>query len=376
MKKIISFVIIIVMLCVFSIVSIAASVGELQGQKNELQSEIDNAHEHLDGITFEMTETLKDVARLSAEIAELQKDINKLNDEIAVLEEGIEENQKKLDISQASFTKQEKQYIDTLVAQYKAGNITYLDILAGSDSVVDFISNYFLASRLAQYNVDLLDKIESEKMKIEVLKTNLENQKKQLVDAKTTVESKANALEATKSVKDSYVARLSEQEKATQNKIEELEEEQRQIEADIRELMRNDGSPYTGGAFRWPVPYTTNITAYYQDPSYSVEIGHTHYGMDIAAWGVENTPAVAAANGVVILAQYYGGYGNCVWVDHGGGLVSIYGHGNSILVNEGDYVIAGDPLILIGSTGNSTGPHLHFEVRVDGYTVDPLNYFY
>ena len=131
---------------------------------------------------------------------------------------------------------------------------------------------------------------------------------------------------------------------------------------------------YTGGKFAWPVPSTQRITSQYgyrNHPVYKTKKFHS--GIDIgAAYGVD---IVAAADGVVTLATTNGGYGKCVIINHGSGITTLYGHNSTMLVESGQRVTKGQIIAKAGSTGVSTGPHLHFEVRINGSTVDPLQYY-
>ncbi|GLO68269.1 MULTISPECIES: M23 family metallopeptidase [Oceanobacillus] len=131
------------------------------------------------------------------------------------------------------------------------------------------------------------------------------------------------------------------------------------------------------GDFYWPVPYTTNITSHFQKnrPNPVTGVIKNHNGTDIAANGVNNQPAVSITDGIVSYTGPVGGYGNMVEVTHPDGLVTRYAHLNSILVTNGQKISGGDIVGLIGSTGNSTGPHLHFETRINGTPVDPLTIF-
>ena len=130
---------------------------------------------------------------------------------------------------------------------------------------------------------------------------------------------------------------------------------------------------YTGGRFAWPVPGSQRITSYYGyriHPVYKTKKFHT--GIDVGAgYGLA---IVAAGDGVVTMATTNGGYGKCVIINHGSGITTLYGHCSTLLVSVGDKVTKGQTIAKVGSTGVSTGPHLHFEVRVNGSTTDPLQY--
>ena len=127
------------------------------------------------------------------------------------------------------------------------------------------------------------------------------------------------------------------------------------------------------GQLAWPIPGYNSITSYYGyriHPIYGTY--KLHNGIDVGA--PAGASFVAAEGGTVVLAEYYGGYGNCVVINHGNGMFTRYAHGTSILVSEGQHVERGTPVLTVGSTGLSTGNHAHFEVSINGSTVDPLNY--
>ena len=133
-------------------------------------------------------------------------------------------------------------------------------------------------------------------------------------------------------------------------------------------------SPYVGGEFTWPCPASRYISSSFGNRLHpTLKVWKFHTGVDIGC--AAGKDIVAAASGRVIMSQWYGGYGNCVMIDHGGGIVTLYGHASKLLVSTGATVKRGQTIALVGSTGRSTGPHLHFEVRKDGEYIDPMSYF-
>ena len=155
--------------------------------------------------------------------------------------------------------------------------------------------------------------------------------------------------------------------------MKELERLIKKAEEEAKKGNGNNNFTYTGGQLAWPIPGYNNITSNYGmriHPIYHVPKLHT--GIDVGA--PKGASFVAAEDGVVILAKYNGGYGNCVIINHGNGITTLYGHGTSILVSNGQTVKRGQPVLTVGSTGTSTGNHAHFEVRKNGSPVDPLPY--
>ena len=138
-------------------------------------------------------------------------------------------------------------------------------------------------------------------------------------------------------------------------------------------LAKQSAEQYAGGEMLWPAPGNYRITSYFGNRPHPIYgYASNHSGMDIGC--ATGSSVVAANDGTVILSGWYGAYGNCVIIDHGGGIVTVYGHHSKNLVKEGDKVTRGQQIALSGNTGMSTGPHLHFEVRVNGIRKDPLDY--
>ena len=180
-----------------------------------------------------------------------------------------------------------------------------------------------------------------------------------------------------KTLQQSYIKQLSEGEKVLQEQITAFKREQAEIEAQILLATNNIDADiqYTGGEMLWPVAISgTAITSGYGVREHPIQgIVKEHTGIDIGNTPL-GAPVVAAADGIVTYAGWLGGYGNCVMINHGDGVVTLYGHGNKILTSVNTEVKQGDVIMEVGSTGNSTGPHLHFEVRVNGNYTNPLSY--
>ena len=160
--------------------------------------------------------------------------------------------------------------------------------------------------------------------------------------------------------------------------LEDLEAESKALNSEIQRLQaeqaaKNGTSTKAPGAYVWPCPSSRTITSNYGYRVHPVTgAKKLHSGMDIgASYGAA---VVAAASGTVIMSKYYGGYGNCIIIDHGGGVSTLYGHMSSLVAKTGQTVSAGETIGKVGSTGVSTGNHLHFEVRINGSTVNPANY--
>ena len=372
-RRIVSVVLSIIM--IFSIVlpTYAASNSE---KKSKLESQISNAKSEKAEVSEEKASVLEEIDKLNSQISEYESQISELNKKVDKLQDSIKSKEKEIKKLETEFEEKEQLLAERLVAMYEAGQTTYLDVLLSSDGIANFISNYYMAEQLAEADQEVMNSIMEQQTTIEKAKKELEEQKKEISESKKEVEAKNEKLTTAKASKQAKVNSLSSKEKKLQAQIDEYESDLASVEAAIKnyEQQNSSSSPqYTGGKLAWPVPGYYSITSYYGyriHPIYGYSKLHT--GIDVGA--PKNAKFVAAEDGVVISASYSGGYGNRVIISHGGGLSTLYAHGTSILVSAGQTVKRGDPVLTVGSTGLSTGNHAHFEVRVNGNYVDPLNY--
>lgn len=378
-RKIISVIAIIVICLSMNLYAFATSVTDLQNQKNEAANNKNEAEEQLEDVQAEKNEALSEIDELTSQIDVSQAELNKLNTQVKELEESIKQAEKELKEAEKRQEEQQKALEERIIAQYKSGTISYWDILLSPDSPLKFISNLHMFDKIAKYDNDLIATIEKEKKTIADKKQELDDKKVKVKTAKASAEKENVKLKNAKAQKNSKVAELNDQEKSLQEQIDQYDQEMRNLNAKINAAQNaNKGngtsSATYNGVMAWPVPSSHKITSYYGYRIHPIyHVNRLHAGVDIggAAWGA---PFVAADNGTVILARYYGGYGNCVIIDHGGGISTLYAHGSAIYVSEGQKVTRGQNVLAIGSSGTSTGKHAHFEVRVNGSPVDPLPY--
>lgn len=339
----------------------SATSSELNQQKNNIESKISEVEKELKNLEAQMDDVQRQVSQLNTQITKCQAEIDSLNVRIT-------ENEAKLQQAEADYVKQKETLNDRIVAMYERGETYYLDILLGSESLTDFISSYYTIGEIAELDNALLTNIEN-------VKKEIQQTKQQLEEDKANMEAQYNELNSKKSERQSYINQLSEDEKTLKKEREEYDEELERVKKDIQALAQsNKNSTYIGtGVMAWPTPGYFTITSPYGYRIHPIYKDYRlHTGVDLAAPGGANF--VAAESGTVIMAAWYGGYGKCVIIDHGGGITTLYGHGSNILVSKGQYVTKNTPVLAVGSTGNSTGNHAHFEVRVNGSTVDPMKY--
>lgn len=376
MNKKIMLTILLIILFLISICGIvlAENLEDLQNKKDELQNQINESNEKIEEIQIELTENLEQLNNLNEKIYTYESEIASLTQNLEDIEKDIEEVEKRLSIVEENYNLQKEAFQSRMVALYETGDIVYLDVLLNSRSISEFISNYYLIGEVAKYDSELLQNIENQKIQIESIKTALEEKQKNIKTVKENKEKTTIALENSKIIRNSYINKLSKQEKETQAKIDEFQEELNNLEAQIVMLATgNIGEDYVGGEFAWPAPGYTAITSNFGMRLHPIfKVNRLHTGTDI---GMPTGADIIAANdGVVIKAVYTTGYGNMVMIDHGGGVVTVYGHGSEIIAQTGQTVKKGDIIMKAGSTGWSTGPHLHFEIRINGEYINPLPY--
>lgn len=373
-KKFITMATIVVMLCgIYHIVK-AVNIDELQEEKKQITEELNNANTGLEDIQIEITEALEAINKIEAQIIEGEMKLAETENEIKTLEQDIKNIQEKLKIIQKDYKTQKEVLERRLVAVYKMGDTTYLDVLLNSKSITDFISRYYLIGEIAKYDNNLLETIEREKNRIEEINNQLADKKERLNVIQENQEKTLVALENAKTIKNSYAKTLTEEELNIQKQIEEYNNKLNNIDLKMAILaMVNGDSEFIGGEFLWPAPGNTIITSYFGMRFHPIlHYYRSHNGIDIGT--PTGAPIIAANSGTVITASYVGSYGNVVMIDHGGGVVTNYAHGSKILVEVGQVVERGEIIMEAGSTGLSTGPHLHFEIKINGTFVNPLPY--
>lgn len=354
----------------------AAELTDLHEQQTQVQANQDMATTQLQAVKEELTQNLQQVQELNNNIAQYEAEINNYNDQIVNLQNDISKTEEEIKKAEENYKNQKKLLDDRLITMYEAGTTEYLDVVLSSKTITEFLSNYYLLSILADSNVDFLDTIEKQKKIIEDQKKKLEEQKHQVNTSKEEKEKAAIILENTRVMKNTYTSQLTDQEKQIQSEIDAYQTQLNQLEAEIQAITANSliiNPNYIGGEMLWPVPGYTKLSSTFKMRVHPITgVYKLHTGIDIPA--PIGTNFLAANEGIVVKASYNSAYGNMVMVDHGGGVSTLYAHGDEIMVTLGQTVKKGDVVLKTGNTGNSTGPHAHFEVRINGTPVDPLPY--
>ena len=373
-KNLRAIIIIVLVLCSSAVTCFGANLNELQEKQNEINSQINAKNNELAEVKTEISEVLQQIQDLSDKITQYEGEIASLGKQVNELKTIVEEKEKKLNIAKENYETQRNIVEERVAVIYESGETKYLDMLLNTNSLSEFISTFYYISEIINADTELLQDLQREKVKIEAETQELDKQKMQLKNLKNNKERTSIVLENSRVLQDNYRNQLTEQEKEIEHQIQEYEMQMKQVQAEIVLLARHNlGEDYSGGIMMWPVPGYTSITSPFGMRLHPIlHVYKLHTGMDIGAPYGANF--VAASDGVVIKAGMNSAYGNMVIIDHGGGVTTLYAHGSEILVTVGQSVKRGEPVLKVGSTGYSTGPHAHFEVRINGECVQPLNF--
>ena len=347
---------------------------DLQQQRSDLQNQLNEANGQLNDVQSNLSENLQQIEKLDNKIEASEEKLAEQESKITELKDSISKIEEELNTTTEKYEKQKKLFQQRLVATYEAGETQYLDILLKSKSLSDFLSSYYIITELAEIDNDLIEELESKKKTIDLSKQKLENEKDELATIIENQTKISRTLQNTKKMRESFIEKLSDEEKDLQAKIDEINKQYAEVNNQILALAEQGiETAYIGGELEWPVPGYTVITSKYAMRVHPITGQYKlHTGVDIGA--PEGANFIAANDGVVVKAEHNAAYGNMVIIDHGGGISTLYAHGSEILVELGQTVKRGDAVLKVGSTGYSTGPHAHFEVRINGVTTDPLPY--
>lgn len=310
---------------------------------------------------------------LDSQIAEIQAEIDSLDAQVEEINDRIEQKDAELAAAHELSSKQYESYKDRVKLIVEKGSITYIEVLAKAHSLEDFFIRMDVMEQIADYDNTLLTELKENEQIIEAIKIEIENERAQVMSIMEQSLAKKRQLAQKQAASQKILNDLAQTEKEITQELKKAKEAENAARNEIARLVSGDGSRYVGGKFLWPSTNSYRITSPYSmrvHPTLGVYKQHT--GIDIgASYG---TNVLAAADGTVIIAGWNNAYGNYVVINHGGGVTTLYGHNSSLTVSKGQKVSRGQVIAKVGSTGYSTGPHIHFEVQVNGSPVNPMSY--
>lgn len=352
----------------------AASVQEAQKKQKEATAKKEAAEQWQENEIAKREDLDMQISQVQAEIDEFQAEIDRKAAAIKASEQKINELTQDLQ-------KQNSNYNDRAKRLIKKGNVSYAEIILRSKSIDDMLTRVSVVKRVAEYDSDKLDEIESSMTDVQKMKQDLLAQKEEVVALKEEQDAKKVELDGYRAESQAIIEKLQDDIAAYEKEIEYQKKVEEQARAEAERLRKqsdatlNLPASYTGGKFLWPSNTTRLVTSPYGYRIHPVTgKSRFHSGIDIGAG--YGTSILAANDGVVIVSGYNsGGYGNYVVINHGGGYTTLYAHCSSLLVSVGQTVTRGQVIAKCGSTGMSTGPHIHFEIQVNGSTTNPMQYF-
>lgn len=337
-----------------------------------------------------MTSIEKDISALADDIEGATTRTNRLQTEVDGLRSEVTAKQALIDATQAEYDNEQALLGARIQESYKQGDIFFLEMLLGSEDIEDLIARTSLMQRVMRQNQENAAALKSTRLTLEQAKAELDR----TLEAVNTKRAEAKAeQDRLLSLRSKHRAKLADQ-KAAEDEKSALFAANKQEAARLRTLAEAEeaesdkiakelygtGSGYYSGVMAWPVPGFYRISSPFGPRICPFHGKENHSGIDIGrkadGTSINGAAIVAAGGGKVIWAGSRGGYGNCVMIDHGNGVVTLYAHQQSggIKVSVGQKVDKGDRIGTVGSTGYSTGPHLHFEVRINGTPVNPMKY--
>lgn len=313
----------------------------------------------------------KEIKGLESQIANRMLQIQQLGANIEGTEQEINRALAELNALEADIALQQESLNKRLRVMYMNGNTGVVDVILGSESISDMMSNMDKVQRIYEADKELLESLEEQHNQIKQQREQLESLRLQLQQAKEAQATEKSALESDKSQVQKKKSAVASDNRAIEEQIDIMNQQAAAFTAEILKLQGNQS--FVGGEFTWPSPGVSRITSPFGNRLHPIlKYNKLHTGIDIGC--PSNTTIVAANAGTVIKSGWNNSYGNVIMIDHGGGIVTVYAHNNTLLVSTGAVVAKGQAIAKSGSTGMSTGPHLHFEVRVNGQYVNPTGY--
>ena len=369
-------------------------IGDVKDQQEQSQQRKEQVESKIRELEVYKADAISYIQKMDAELADVEERLEDLSNRQSIKEQEIAETE--IELADAKTTEREQYESMKLRIQYmyENGNESYLEMLLGAESFADLLNKSEYITQITTYDRDMLDVYQQTIQKVEEKEAQLEEENRELtqliqeseaekenlqslIDAKAVVlagyeadiesgEAEVSALEADMAKLDAELAELEAQLKREEEEAARKAEEERRAAAAKR--------TYDGGSLGFPMAWyyrKTSDFGYRNHPIYGQVLQHN--GVDLSA--DTGTAIYAAYKGTVVVSTYNASAGNYIMIDHGSGLMTVYMHCSKLLVSVGETVSKGQTIGLVGSTGNSTGPHLHFSVRLNGSYVDPKRYF-
>jgi len=359
-----------------STATVAQDGSALRSQLRKNREKISLVKEKLKEANRREKEITDKLAVTKRKMAAAQTELNQVQSELEVAQEKLRRLKMRIRRTSIRLIRAQRALEGRLREIYVEGEVSYLAVLLQSDDFTDFLNQADYIKMIVRSDSQLINSVKKHQGDLAVQKETARETVIELSKLQAQKKDKVDALARLRAAQEDLFARLKDHQKKLSSRIDDLEEISARKEAQLRDLIRRKSIPgyvpIPPSAGKYIYPVNGPITSYYGYRVHPIR-GTTrlHTGLDFGVgYGV---PILAADNGVVIHSGWYGGYGNTVIVDHGGGYTTLYAHASSLAVRSGQTVKQGQVVSRVGSTGMSTGPHLHFEVRYHGNPINPLS---
>ena len=355
-----------------------AEIDAMREEADDLKSQQKEIQAKLDALEADQANAMERKTLLEQQINATQAEINTIAAQIAKYDELIAQKQEELSQAEAEEQAQYELFCERVRYMEEQGEVSYWSILFSSKDFADLLDNAMMVEEIMDYDNQVMDQLIALREQIEQDKAELETARQEQQDAKAEQEAAQANLQAQESEVDALLSQISNQEDELEAREAQLRAASDAATAEIaaaeRELAAQIANVPSESGFLWPLPGRYNLSSLFGSRKHPITgKANNHTGIDIPA--SSGTSILAAKSGVVTTSTYNNSYGNYVVVSHSDGTSTLYAHMVRRNCSKGDTVSQGQVIGYVGTTGSSTGNHLHFEVRVNGSRVDPINYF-
>ena len=341
----------------------------LKKQKNEISKKLTAAKNN-------KAEAVKYKSYIDQQMNIVYEEVTTINELISSLDSKVKDKEAEIKAAKTERNKQLENFKQVMLLTYEGGNASYIEMVLSAENFYDFLTRVERVSSLMDYCNTVMEEMKTLENKLSIAKKDLETSLNAQLEYKEELILREAELETLQAENETYLKNLEKDISGYQSTYNSYAEEEKKIDAEIekylKELQEKENSAYVGGEFIWPVPRSwSRISSPYGWRTLNGKREH-HNGIDIPA--SKGTKIYASNGGKVITATWHYSYGNYVIIDHGGGKATLYAHASKLNCKVGDKVKQGDVIAYVGTTGHSTGNHLHFEVRINGAKQNPLNY--
>ena len=344
-------------------------LDSLKKQKNEISKKLTAAKNN-------KAEAVKYKSYIDQQMNIVYEEVTTINELISSLDSKVQDKEAEIKAAKTERNKQLENFKQVMLLTYEGGNASYIEMVLSAENFYDFLTRVERVSSLMDYCNTVMEEMKTLENKLSIAKKDLETSLNAQLEYKEELILREAELETLQAENETYLKNLEKDISGYQSTYNSYAEEEKKIDAEIekylKELQEKENSAYVGGEFIWPVPRSwSRISSPYGWRTLNGKREH-HNGIDIPA--SKGTKIYASNGGKVITATWHYSYGNYVIIDHGGGKATLYAHASKLNCKVGDKVKQGDVIAYVGTTGHSTGNHLHFEVRINGAKQNPLNY--